>query len=484
MRKNEQRKIEELLSAYIDGELSDRRRMEVRRLVENNAYAAALLKSLQKQKELLNAMPTSPAPAGLAKRVLVVARRAPEPRISAEPVPTVPVEPAAQVVEEPAAVVQEPAPIVQEPAPFVEEPAPVAELTVDEPAAVVEIPLEEPVVQEPAPVVQEPAPGVEIPVEEPVPVAETPMEEAAQVAETPVEETAPVAETSIEEAASVVEPVVEEPLPVVQESEPAIAAAASAEAEVRAAVPPQIPIAPAVSSAALRYKGEQQLFMRRILTAAAMLFIPVVILGLVVWGIVGPLNDTEKVAVTPPPAPGIDEPTPGPAVSFPLTASLYLTTSQPMQMDSFIHKAIYNHDLTNNATTVGLGRNDRSYEIRADRERIVAFLSELATVWDKCESAAMTVHGQTMALNARIENVRPDQAIALYQGDVFLDPLQYARQMDQMNRLMQDIGNYPGVPGTPIMPQLTSGTRKTTSKTATADTPDAYVTLFVNIQSR
>ena len=39
MRKNEQRKIEELLSAYIDGELSDRRRMEVRRLVENNAYA-------------------------------------------------------------------------------------------------------------------------------------------------------------------------------------------------------------------------------------------------------------------------------------------------------------------------------------------------------------------------------------------------------------------------------------------------------------
>lgn len=461
MRKNEQRKIEELLSAYIDGELSDRRRMEVRRLVENNAYAAALLKSLQKQKELLNAMPTSPAPAGLTKRVLVVARRAPEPRISAEPVPTVPVEPAAQVVEEPAAVVQEPAPIVQEPAPFVEEPAPVAELTVDEPAAVVEIPLEEP-----------------------VPVADTPMEEAAQVAETPVEETAPVAETSIEEAASVVEPVVEEPLPVVQESEPAIAAAASAEAEVRAAVPPQIPIAPAVSSAALRYKGEQQLFMRRILTAAAMLFIPVVILGLVVWGIVGPLNDTEKVAVTPPPAPGIDEPTPGPAVSFPLTASLYLTTSQPMQMDSFIHKAIYNHDLTNNATTVGLGRNDRSYEIRADRERIVAFLSELATVWDKCESAAMTVHGQTMALNARIENVRPDQAIALYQGDVFLDPLQYARQMDQMNRLMQDIGNYPGVPGTPIMPQLTSGTRKTTSKTATVDTPDAYVTLFVNIQSR
>lgn len=461
MRKNEQRKIEELLSAYIDGELSDRRRMEVRRLVENNAYAAALLKSLEKQKELLNAMPTSPAPAGLTKRVLVVARRAPEPRISAEPVPTVPVEPAAQVVEEPAAVVQEPAPIVQEPAPFVEEPAPVAELTVDEPAAVVEIPLEEP-----------------------VPVADTPMEEAAQVAETPVEETAPVAETSIEEAASVVEPVVEEPLPVVQESEPAIAAAASAEAEVRAAVPPQIPIAPAVSSAALRYKGEQQLFMRRILTAAAMLFIPVVILGLVVWGIVGPLNDTEKVAVTPPPAPGIDEPTPGPAVSFPLTASLYLTTSQPMQMDSFIHKAIYNHDLTNNATTVGLGRNDRSYEIRADRERIVAFLSELATVWDKCESAAMTVHGQTMALNARIENVRPDQAIALYQGDVFLDPLQYARQMDQMNRLMQDIGNYPGVPGTPIMPQLTSGTRKTTTKTATVDTPDAYVTLFVNIQSR
>jgi len=324
MREIEKNEVEELLSAYVDETLSERQRTEVRRLVENNAEAAALLRSLEKQKQLLNAMPTASAPAGLAQRVL----------------------------------------------------------------------------------------------------------------------------------------------------------AAAAQKTVR----PQLPVAAAVSTAAARSKGERQLFMRRALTAAAMLFIPVVLLSLVVWTIVGPLSDRgdDGMVVKPPRTPGLMEPEV--SVSFPLSASLYLTTSQPTQMDFFIHKAIYNHDLTNHATTAGLG-DDRTYQVRADRERIVALLGELATVWDKCDATAMTVHGRTMGVNARIENVRADQAIALYEGNVFSDPVQHARQMQEMNRLMQGVRDYPGAPGLPAMPALTSGYRKP-APPESPDAPEGRVTLFINIHSR
>jgi hypothetical protein len=325
MREIEKNEIEELLSAYLDETLSERQRTEVKRLVENNAEAAALLRFLEKQKQLLNAMPTASAPAGLAQRVL----------------------------------------------------------------------------------------------------------------------------------------------------------AAAAQKTVR----PQLPVAAAVSTAAARSEGERQLFMRRLLTAAAMLFIPVVLLSLVVWTIVGPLSDRgdDAMVVKPPRTTGLMEPEV--SVSFPLSASLYLTTPQPTQMNLFIHKAIYNHNLTNHATTVGLSVSERTYQVRADRERIVALLGELATVWDKCDATAMTVHGRTMGVNARIENVRADQAIALYEGNVFSDPVQHARQMQEMNRLMQGVRDYPGAPGLPVMPALTSGYRKP-APPERPDAPEGRVTLFINIRGR
>ena len=236
MRNMGKREIEELLSAYIDGELSSRRRMEVRRLVENNADAAALLQFLEKQKELLNAMPTEAAPVGLANRVLLATE---QDRTELQ----TPVAPAARPVlrlQKPAAPVE---PIAVEP----------VELISIEPQA--------------------PAAAV-------VPIAiEPPMPAAA------------------------IEPIAAEPQITAVPVGPVAAAPPIGAVPVVSTTRRQMPATPVLSTdapsdtasfeftAVAREAGERQLLMRRVLTAAAMLFIPVVVLGLVVWGIVGPLND-------------------------------------------------------------------------------------------------------------------------------------------------------------------------------------------------
>ena len=61
--------LEELLSGYIDGELSERQCNEVKRLIGHNEQAAAMLKQLQKNKALLGSLPQAQAPAHLFENV-------------------------------------------------------------------------------------------------------------------------------------------------------------------------------------------------------------------------------------------------------------------------------------------------------------------------------------------------------------------------------------------------------------------------------
>lgn len=55
--------IESLLSSYIDGELSERQCNEVKRLLQHDQQVAEMLKDMQKQKDLLNALEVDSAPA-------------------------------------------------------------------------------------------------------------------------------------------------------------------------------------------------------------------------------------------------------------------------------------------------------------------------------------------------------------------------------------------------------------------------------------
>jgi negative regulator of sigma E activity len=69
MNEHEKNNLEELLSSYIDGELSERQCNEVRRLVGHSDEAAAILKQLQKNKALLGSLSRAQAPAHLFDNV-------------------------------------------------------------------------------------------------------------------------------------------------------------------------------------------------------------------------------------------------------------------------------------------------------------------------------------------------------------------------------------------------------------------------------
>src|SRR5688500_3589014 len=66
----------DLLTAYVDGELSPRQRRAVERLLGRSAEARALLNRLQTDAAQLRRLPPAPAPADLASPVLgAIARR-------------------------------------------------------------------------------------------------------------------------------------------------------------------------------------------------------------------------------------------------------------------------------------------------------------------------------------------------------------------------------------------------------------------------
>jgi hypothetical protein len=69
MTEHERKNLEELLSSYIDGELSERQCNEVKRLIAHNEQAAKLLAELQKYKALLGSLPRAQAPAHLFENV-------------------------------------------------------------------------------------------------------------------------------------------------------------------------------------------------------------------------------------------------------------------------------------------------------------------------------------------------------------------------------------------------------------------------------
>ncbi|MHC4423222.1 MAG: anti-sigma factor family protein [Planctomycetota bacterium] len=61
--------IDELLNCFIDGELTERHRTEIQRLISHDAQVAGRLRELQKCKALVSSLPRAEAPADMVERV-------------------------------------------------------------------------------------------------------------------------------------------------------------------------------------------------------------------------------------------------------------------------------------------------------------------------------------------------------------------------------------------------------------------------------
>jgi len=69
MNEKKEPNLEELLNSYLDGELNERQHTEIKHLIAHDRQAAAKLQRLQKTKELLGALPKSPAPPAILQGV-------------------------------------------------------------------------------------------------------------------------------------------------------------------------------------------------------------------------------------------------------------------------------------------------------------------------------------------------------------------------------------------------------------------------------
>jgi hypothetical protein len=72
---NERANIDEMLSAFVDGEISDRQATEVKRLMLHDPAIAAKVERLTRQRRLLAALPAESAPADMASTVKAMLER-------------------------------------------------------------------------------------------------------------------------------------------------------------------------------------------------------------------------------------------------------------------------------------------------------------------------------------------------------------------------------------------------------------------------
>ncbi len=75
--------IEELLNSFIDGELTERERTEVQRLISHDAQVAQRLRELQKTQMLVGSLPRAEAPAQIMNGIKASLERD---KVSDEPV--------------------------------------------------------------------------------------------------------------------------------------------------------------------------------------------------------------------------------------------------------------------------------------------------------------------------------------------------------------------------------------------------------------
>ncbi|MEN8126861.1 MAG: hypothetical protein ABFR90_03550 [Planctomycetota bacterium] len=161
--------------------------------------------------------------------------------------------------------------------------------------------------------------------------------------------------------------------------------------------------------------GVSHLFMRRVLTTAAMLLIPIGLLSFVVYEIIKPPSG-EPVNYPPTgsrmaqgnPA-GSTEPKETVLVKdLPFDGVLTFRTDQPMAVSNYTEKMIFDQGLV--SFTVPRRTADvTTYQITAPPEKIGDLVESLKNVWPHCRQVALSVAGQVPGHQVDIPNVQTEQ---------------------------------------------------------------------------
>lgn len=171
--------------------------------------------------------------------------------------------------------------------------------------------------------------------------------------------------------------------------------------------------------------GTSHLYMRRILTTAAMLLLPLGLLSLVVYEIMKPpsgesatyvpasemlaQDNPEKVL---PSAPAVDK-------ALPFDGTLTFTTDQPMVVSDYIEGVITDSGLN---SFPGRTAEATTFQIAAPPEIISKLITSLKKVWYNSSDAVLNVAANSRASQFEIQHIQVDQInelIAEDDGDMF-----------------------------------------------------------------
>ncbi len=174
--------------------------------------------------------------------------------------------------------------------------------------------------------------------------------------------------------------------------------------------------------------GVRHLMFRRFVTAAAMFLVPAGILVWVVFNIVMPLDSKHKEPLVVKPAlPSILAPKSeesgvlrpdrvAVAEAAPFESHLNLMSDQAIALNNFIEKTVYNNDLRD-TTIPRRGDNSTTYEISASAVKVLALLSDLQPIWDRCSSTSFSVDGSEGVGGLLVNDITAEQVMAIFKEE-------------------------------------------------------------------
>ena len=244
--------------------------------------------------------------------------------------------------------------------------------------------------------------------------------------------------------------------------------------------------------------GVRELYLRKVLTAAAMLILPLSVLLWVVFGIIIPSPVGEKpVAVSnvssqPEPVVWLVEKGSTAATDElgTFTTKLELASYEPIAVSAFIEKLIYENDLIDH-TIPRRKAGESTYQITCDISAVADLLGELKMVWDKCDSTVLVVCEESDDEDIHINNVAFDQVIDVFQKEKLVSRTKLAKDFAHFNSMTADapgkdvlVATKPGevdevtLPAV-AKPTLTSGQKQPEASEAAAKGETVSLTILV-----
>ena len=162
--------------------------------------------------------------------------------------------------------------------------------------------------------------------------------------------------------------------------------------------------------------GTGHLYLRRILTAAAMLLLPLGLLSFVVYEIMKPASvgpgvyvsanqtlqqqDQDRSASA---APSV-------AMELPFDGVLTFETSQQMVVSNYIEKMIFDQGLSSFPNRTA---NTATYQITASPSQIAGLINSLDNVWSHCHDVTLSIMDGFTSYTIEVPSVQAEQIVSL-----------------------------------------------------------------------